>query len=92
MRFDSVFRLLFIVYCIEAGLFLLVAPWSGGWNQLLLLAPLGIFRVWLSSAWVRGLVSGFGAVHLIWAAHDIDLVFRPGAALRAENSAPRRGQ
>ena len=34
MRLDAIFRILFVIYCIEAGLLLLVAPWNAGlWDR-----------------------------------------------------------
>ena len=91
MRFDSLFRVLFVVYCLEAGLFLTLAPWTGGWQQLALLLPLAPLRALLTQPWLRGLVSGFGIVHLVWAAHDIDLVLRRSFA-DAPDSSPARHQ
>jgi hypothetical protein len=46
------------------GMFLLVAPWSPVWEQAthaLFPARLGI---WVRTGWVRGLVSGLGALDL----------------------------
>jgi len=76
VRFDSLFRLLFVIYCLEAGAFLALAPWTAAWEQLAVLLPIGALRVLVTQPWLRGLVTGFGVVHLVWAVHDIDLVFR----------------
>jgi len=94
VRLDSIFRLLFIVYCLEAGIFLLLTPWTDGWSRLLVVAPLGALRPLLASSWVRGLITGFGALHLVWAVHDIDLVFRgePASPSDGERSPAARGQ
>ncbi|MCM2270325.1 MAG: hypothetical protein NDJ75_09495 [Thermoanaerobaculia bacterium] len=91
MRFDSLFRILFVVYCLEAGVFLTLAPWTAAWQQLATLVPVGGARVLLSQPWLRGLVSGFGMVHLVWAVHDIDLVLRRSPP-HARDSAPARRQ
>ena len=57
-------RVLLIVYFLEAGLVLLVAPWSTFWERNLLveMSPLvgGVMRL----AAVRGAVSGIGVVNL----------------------------
>lgn len=90
MRLDSLFRVLFVVYCLEAGIFLVLAPWSDAWQRLAMLMPLGALRTLFGLAWVRGLVSGFGLVHLVWAAHDIDLVFRPSSPHARPSHAARR--
>ena len=36
MRPSSLFRILFVLYCIEAGTFLVLAPWSPVWDRMLL--------------------------------------------------------
>jgi hypothetical protein len=76
VRLDSIYRILFVVYCLEAGLFLAATPWGDGWEQLLATVPLGAARALLATTWARSAVSGFGAIHLVWAAHDFDLVLR----------------
>lgn len=86
MRLDSAFRALFFVYCLEAGLFLVVLPWTPTWERLSLAGPAVALRAWLGigwfgsgwldAGWLRGLASGFGFVHLVWAAHDLDEFLR----------------
>ena len=76
MRLDIFSRILFILYCLEAGAVLLLVPWGQGWERM-------IFR--FSSDWAReltlhptfrSLISAFGLLHLIWAAHDLDLLLQ----------------
>jgi hypothetical protein len=74
MRLDSLGRILFILYCIEAGAILLLLPWSGGWERLVLHVPDSGLQELLLMPIARGLISGFGVVHLVWAAHDLDLM------------------
>lgn len=62
-------RLLFIVYCVEVGLFLVVAPWTGLWSQLMAPYTRGVEDV-LFHPLLRGAVTGFGLVHVVWGAHD----------------------
>jgi hypothetical protein len=46
------------------GLFLLVTPWTAMWNQAVVgLLPTRLGQ-WVLSGWVRGTVSGLGAVNL----------------------------
>jgi hypothetical protein len=71
MRFQSVLRLLFIVYCMEAGFFLLLGPWNSSWDRTVLLLPSHFLRVLLLNPLMRGAVSGFGLVHLVWSTHDV---------------------
>lgn len=80
MRAETVFRLLFIVYCVEAGIFLCLTPWSPVWDRGALQLPWTLLRQMAIGTWVRSLLCGFGAVHLVWAIHDLDLVLRGEAA------------
>jgi len=89
MRLDSLGRILFILYCIEAGAILLLLPWGGGWDRLMLHISSPRLQEYLSMPVVRGLVSGFGVVHLVWAAHDLDLM---ALARRSRRSTPSRDE
>ena len=70
MRVESLFRVLFVFYCFEAGAFLLVAPWSPAWDRNFVQLSYSPARELLLHAWFRGAVTGFGLVHLLWAVHD----------------------
>ena len=74
MRLDLFFRLLFILYCIEAGVILVLAPWSPMWERSLAFLPTAQLRWLLLHPLMRGGVSGFGVIHLVWSAHDLDLL------------------
>jgi hypothetical protein len=77
MRSSSLFRILFILYCIEAGTFLVLAPWSPVWDRMLVQASSQMVRAFGLYPFVRAAVTGFGLVHLVWGAHDLDdLIFR----------------
>jgi hypothetical protein len=77
MRTHAMLRAFFILYCIEAGFFLLVLPWSPGWDRTVVEVPAHALRAALLHPLVRGAVSGFGLVHLVWSLHDLnDLIFR----------------
>lgn len=90
MVWPSAFRVLFLIYCVEAGVFLLLAPWSAGWDRNMLLWNAGAFEsVWLHPAF-RGGVSGFGLVHLVWGAHDLDLWLSSRRASGSRSSAGSR--
>ncbi len=71
MRSDTVFRILFILYCAEAGVFLLIAPWGPAWDRTLSHLPLGPLAALFLHPVFRGAVSGFGLVHLVWGANDL---------------------
>lgn len=90
-------RILLIVYLLETGLVLLVAPWSTFWegNWLVETSPLldGVMR----RAAVRGAVSGVGVVNLcagVWelAVSLLALVRRVGVTqqdgMRGEDTSP----
>jgi hypothetical protein len=85
MRADVLFRVLFILYCFEAGIFLVLAPWSPMWARTLAQLPLGSFYGILVHPAMRGGVTGFGLVHLVWGAHDLGhLLFRRRRNARAD--------
>ncbi len=65
-------RLFFILYCFEAGLLLLFAPWYPEWDRLIFqLVPFAALRNALLHPALRGAVTGFGFVHLLWGLHDL---------------------
>lgn len=74
MRSRQIFRILFILYCVEAGVFLALVPWSALWERHLLEFPLvGVRAFGLHPLW-RSALTGFGVVHLIWGVHDLELL------------------
>ena len=76
MRLDRLSRILFILYCVEAGTILLLAPWGAVWDRLVLQVPSADLRGMLLHPLLRSLVSAFGLVHLVWGAHDLDLLLQ----------------
>lgn len=92
MRAESIFRGVFLVYCAEAGLFLLITPWLPSWNHTLLLLPFGMLRELLLTSWTRAAISAFGLLHLVWGLHDLDLLLRRNRGTPDENSATARYQ
>jgi hypothetical protein len=56
-------RVLFAAYFLEAGLVLIVAPWKAGfWEQNFFIQYLPALESILQNVYVRGAVSGVGAV------------------------------
>ncbi len=55
-------RILFAVYFLEAGLVLIVAPWSPFWDRNFFAARLPALAPFISSPFVRGGVSGIGVI------------------------------
>ncbi len=68
-RFASV---IFIIFCLELGLFLLIYPWTDSWagNYFSWLGPAQVQAVWHGiwiKGYVRGAISGIGLIN-IWIA------------------------
>jgi hypothetical protein len=54
-------QLLFIAYLVEAGLVLLIVPWSGLWERNAFIQMAATWAVDIArSGWARGAVSGVG--------------------------------
>ena len=67
---------MFAAYFLEAGLVLIVAPWSIFWERNILAGMLpGVERI-VSSAFVRGAVSGVGVVTAIAGIVELAGLFR----------------
>ena len=63
--------LFFALYCLEAGLFFIVVPWTRLWTVNPLLHGSLAVSVFAGNPFVRGFVSGFGVIHLIIGVKDI---------------------
>jgi hypothetical protein len=63
--------LFFALYCLEAGLFFLIVPWTRLWTFNPLLQSSAALTLIAGNPFVRGFVSGFGIVHLILGIRDI---------------------
>ena len=63
--------LFFALYCLEAGLFFIVLPWTRLWTLNPLLHSSEAVTLFAGNPFVRGFVSGFGVIHLIIGIRDI---------------------
>jgi hypothetical protein len=63
--------LFFALYCLEAGLFFIVVPWTRLWSVNPLLQTSAMMSMLAGNPFVRGFVSGFGVIHLIIGIRDI---------------------
>jgi len=63
--------LFFAIYCLEAGLFFTIVPWTRIWTLNPLLHSSIAVGVWADNPFVRGFVSGFGVVHLILGVREL---------------------
>jgi hypothetical protein len=66
---QRVSSVLFVLFCFELGIFLLVYPWTTGWsnNYFAWVTATGLHTGWhdfWDNSYVRGAVSGLGAVNL----------------------------
>ncbi|MFQ5876587.1 MAG: hypothetical protein ACE5JH_02680 [Acidobacteriota bacterium] len=62
-------HLLYLLYCLEAGIFLALVPWSLVWSHSYFAQVPGVRDV-LLSGFVRGGVTGLGVLHLVVAWRD----------------------
>lgn len=58
-------RILFAAYFLEAGLILVVAPWSSFWDRNLFFYTIPALQQVLGSPVARGAVSGVGAITVV---------------------------
>jgi hypothetical protein len=58
-------RILFAAYFLEAGLILVVAPWSGFWDRNLFFESLPAISPLLHTPSARGAVSGVGVITVV---------------------------
>ncbi|MEJ2077580.1 MAG: hypothetical protein P8020_00105 [Acidobacteriota bacterium] len=62
---------LYVVYCFEVGLFLIVFPWMEFWNQNLLLGYFPVLQILFLNNFFRGAVTGLGFANLVVGAWEI---------------------
>ena len=63
--------LLFIVFCLEVGLFLLVFPWTDAWDANYFAVFVPEWHYWWMNAYVRGAISGVGVLNLYIAFSEV---------------------
>jgi hypothetical protein len=56
--------IVFIAFCLELGLFLLVFPWSPLWDRNFFSALAPVWRQYWDNAYLRGAVSGLGVLNV----------------------------
>jgi hypothetical protein len=83
--FQRLMSVLFIIFCFELGLFLLIYPWTDGWSDNYFAWALRgsvqpAWHAFWDNSYVRGGISGMGAVNL-WIA--LTEVFRMFARRKA---------
>lgn len=73
IRFFS--RLIVAAYLIEAGVLLVLAPWSGLWERNYFAFAWPWLGPWMASAYVRGAVTGIGLVTALGGLRDLVSAF-----------------
>ena len=68
--------LFFALYCLEAGVFFTIVPWTRIWTLNPWLHNNVMIGMWVDNPFVRGFVSGIGVVHLIIGISDIMRIMR----------------
>lgn len=63
--------LLFIIFCLEVGLFLLVFPWTEAWDSNFFSGMVPEWHRYWDNDYVRGAVSGLGVLNLYIAILEI---------------------
>jgi hypothetical protein len=76
--------LFFALYCLEAGLFFTVVPWTRIWTMNPLLHGTLAVGMWADNPFVRGFISGLGVVHLLVGVREMVLLTRAHRGSRAQ--------
>jgi len=91
--FQRLSSVLFIIFCFELGLFLLIYPWTDGWseNYFAWAFPGAVQTKWhmfWNNAYVRGGISGLGVVNLWIAILEVFRLFSRNRKVQ-QDSEPR---
>ena len=62
--YHKISAVIFIVFCMELGMFLMIFPWSGLWDRSYFPSLSPVWRQYWDNAYWRGMISGLGAVNL----------------------------
>jgi hypothetical protein len=78
--FRRLTSLIFVIFCFEVGLFLLIYPWTDAWgsNYFAWVAPGAMQTPWhefWNNTYVRGALSGIGVVNLWIAITEVFQMF-----------------
>jgi hypothetical protein len=66
-----IWHLVYIVYCVEVGGFLLVLPWFNIWDNNYLLYRYPLIRPIVANAFLKGAVVGLGIVNILIGIREI---------------------
>lgn len=68
--------LFFALYCVEAGLFFTIVPWTTIWTLNPLLHSSLTLGAFVDNPFVRGFVSGLGVLHFLVGARELLRIYR----------------
>jgi len=63
--------ILFVIYCLEAGVFFSIVPWTRFWTFHPFLHANPTLAILADNLFIRGLISGFGLAHFILAIREV---------------------
>jgi hypothetical protein len=87
---NAVRRLLVAAYLIEAGLLLIVAPWTASWQHNYFGAMLPVLSRIMANEFVRGGVSGVGVITAFGGLRELIAALSRRSAMHPQSSAPTR--
>jgi hypothetical protein len=67
--------LLVAAYLIEAGVLLVLAPWSALWQRNYFAAHMPMLGQWMTSPYVKGAVTGIGLITALGGLRDLVAAF-----------------
>ena len=73
-------RLLFVIYVLEAGVFLVLAPWSRFWLRRVVARSPETFQAALMWPYFRSFLVAVGLLHIFFAVREIEAWRRESAA------------
>ena len=84
-------QLLFVAYLVEAGLVLIIVPWSGLWERNVFLQMAADWVVdAIRSGWARGAVSGVGLMLVAAGLAEAVAIRSPGRPVQPSSESPDR--
>lgn len=68
---DRHWFVLYVLVCLEVGIFLVLVPWSVIWERNYFLEAYPALRPFLLDPWLRGAVSGLGVANIYLVLHEV---------------------
>ena len=69
--------IIYIVFCLELGIFLFILPWASFWSQNYFIDHFPVFSEFSRNNFLRGAVSGLGLADIWLAILEIWQLLRP---------------